>query len=77
MKNNNVVLHYRSLFLTVFFLFTYSVIQAQYFQLGSGLSASHASANGSVVVGDNGAEHFAILNFVTGCYAMHDGYLPL
>jgi len=39
-------------------LMTFTTANAQYFELGSGLTATSASSDGSVVVGDNGGQNF-------------------
>jgi len=58
-KQRNFSLHNHHFFIAVFLLLlVVSRANAQYFSLGSGLTASGVSSDGSVVVGNNGGQNF-------------------
>jgi uncharacterized membrane protein len=52
LKNSNLVIIALSL------LMSFTTVNAQFFELGSGFTATSASSDGSVVVGDNGGQNF-------------------
>ncbi|MFT4848752.1 MAG: putative membrane protein [Sediminicola sp.] len=52
LKNSNLVIIALSL------LMSFTTANAQFFELGSGFTATSASSDGSVVVGDNGGQNF-------------------
>ena len=58
-KQRNLPLHNHHFFIAALLLFfCVSSTNAQYFSLGSGLSATNVSSDGSIVVGDNGGQNF-------------------
>ena len=58
-KQRNFLLHNHHFFIVaLLFFFCVSSANAQYFSLGSGLTATNVSSDGSIVVGDNGGQNF-------------------
>ena len=58
-KQRNLSLLNHHFFIAALLLFfCVSSTNAQYFSLGSGLTATNVSSDGSIVVGDNGGQNF-------------------